>query len=562
MGYARELERWQNLAVDDPDLQKELADLMPDSVETEDRFYRELAFGTGGLRGVIGAGSNRINIYTVQKATQGLAAYILAAGLPRRVAVAHDSRIKSDLFAREAARVLAANGITAYLYPQLMPTPALSYAVRALECGSGINVTASHNPAKYNGYKVYGPDGCQITAEAADEIERLIAAADPFTGVKLADYADALADGGIKLIGDEVADAYLEAVLALRAEPHPTAPISVVYTPLNGAGLTCVSKVLTATGVTPIIVPEQQDPDGNFPTCPYPNPEEKEALALGLALAEKENADLLLATDPDCDRVGTAVRTADGYKLLSGNEIGVLLLDYLCRMKRERGNLPQRPVAISTIVSTDMADPVAEKYGVALWRVLTGFKFIGEQIALLEEQGRVSDYIFGFEESYGYLSGGHVRDKDAVNASLMICDMARYHKERGQTLADAIKALYDEHGYYRNSLRSLAFEGADGAAAMDALIKSLRKTPPTTVGGVEITVCIDYGNGLPEGPGQPALPPSDVLEYRLADGGKFIVRPSGTEPKMKLYFSVRGENDADADRRVKALEEAVLALLK
>ena len=411
------------------DLAAELRSVEGDADAINDRFYRDLAFGTGGLRGVIGAGTNRMNLYTVRKATQGLADYLNATDLPKKVAIAHDSRNKGELFARETARVLAANGITACLYPRLEPTPALSWAVRDLGCGAGVCVTASHNPAKYNGYKVYGADGCQITLEAAEKILAAIESIDIFDGVKTVDYDEAAADGRIVTIGEDCINRFVDAVYAQRVgDGAGIDSLKLVYTPLNGSGLECVKKLLAKLGVTHLtVVPEQEQPDGNFPTCPYPNPEIREAMEKGLELCAKVQPDLLLGTDPDCDRCGTAVPDGKGgYRLITGNEMGILLLDYICRTRLARGTMPKDPVAVTTIVSTDMATPVAAKYGVELRRTLTGFKFIGEQIGLLEEEGRADRYIFGFEESYGYLSGAHVRDKDAVNATLLICEAAAW----------------------------------------------------------------------------------------------------------------------------------------
>ena len=479
--------------VEDDALRAELSalDEVRDAAQIEDRFYRDLAFGTGGLRGVLGAGTNRMNVYVVRRATQGLAAYLKAAGLPLRCAIAYDSRIGSARFARETARVLAANGVTAYLYPRLEPTPALSWAVRYYGCGAGVCVTASHNPAAYNGYKVYGPDGCQITLETADAVSKHIGAADHFDGVRL-------------------------------------------------CGRECVTKILRRIGVTDVtLVPEQAWPDGSFPTCPYPNPEERAALEHGLALARETRADLLLGTDPDCDRMGAAVPDGGDYRLLTGNEMGVLLLDYLCRRRSENGTMPARPVAVTTIVSTDMADAVAAHYGVELRRTLTGFKFIGEQIGELERAGETERYLFGFEESYGYLSGPHVRDKDAVNAALLCCEMAAWYRAQGMTLAQAMDALYEKFGYYRNELQSVVLPGEDGMERMSAILTALRAAPPHTLAGERVTRVRDYLGGLD------SLPASDVLELRTAHV-KVIVRPSGTEPKLKLYYSAHARTMAGA----------------
>ena len=550
---------WRSRPDLDPALAAELASIEGQEAAITDRFYRDLAFGTGGLRGVLGAGTNRMNIYTVRKATQGLADYLNATDLPKRVAIAHDSRHNGDLFARETARVLAANGITACLYPRLEPTPALSWAVRYLGCGAGVCVTASHNPAKYNGYKVYGSDGCQITLEAAEKILAAIEAVDIFEGVRLADYDKAMQDGLIQLIGEDCLDAFVDAVYAQRVgDGEGIGRLNLVYTPLNGSGLECVRKLLGKLGVTHVtVVPEQEKPDGDFPTCPYPNPEIREAMQKGLELCDKVHPDLLLGTDPDCDRCGTAVPDGKGgYRLITGNEMGIILLDYICRTRLARGTMPKDPVAVTTIVSTDMATPVAKKYGVELRRTLTGFKFIGEQIGNLEAEGHAERFIFGFEESYGYLSGGHVRDKDAVNATLLVCEAAAWYAAQGKTLLDAIEGLYKEYGYYRNALSSFTFEGESGMHTMQALMTGLRKDPPKEIAGYAVETALDYDA---EGTG---LPKADVLEYRLAGGHKFMVRPSGTEPKIKVYMSAVADSEAAADAVNAALGEAAARMMK
>ena len=543
----------------DPAMAAELAAIEGDEAAISDRFYRDLAFGTGGLRGVLGAGTNRMNLYTIRRATQGLADYLNASELPKKVAIAHDSRHGGELFTREAARVLAANGITACLYPRLEPTPALSWAVRYLGCGAGICLTASHNPAEYNGYKVYGADGCQITLEVADKILAAIGQHDYFSTPKLAEYDEALADGRIRLIEDACLDAFVDAVYAQRVGGgEGIADLNLVYTPLNGTGLECVRKLLGKLGVTHLtVVPEQEKPDGDFPTCPYPNPEIREAMQKGLELCDTVHPDLLLGTDPDCDRCGTAVPDGKGgYRLITGNEMGIILLDYICRTRRAKGTMPENPVAVTTIVSTDMATPVAKKYGVELRRTLTGFKFIGEQIGLLESEGRPDRFIFGFEESYGYLSGAHVRDKDAVNATLLVCEAAAAYAAKGQTLLDAIEALYKEFGYYRNALCSYTFEGETGMHTMQKLMANLRANPPKEIGGYAVEAATDYeaeGTGLPK---------ADVLEYRLAGGHKFMVRPSGTEPKIKVYLSAVGDSEAAADAVNETLAAAAAAMMK
>ena len=557
MQYQQVYDLWRARAVEDPDLRAELAAVQGDEAAVADRFYRDLAFGTGGLRGVIGAGSNRMNIYTIRRATQGLADYINAEGLPKKVAVAHDSRIKGDLFSREAARVLAANGITACLYPRLEPTPALSWAVRYLGCGAGICVTASHNPAQYNGYKVYGADGCQITLEAAAKVLAAIGQHDYFDSPKLADYDEAVAAGTIRAIPDACLSDFVDAVLALRPG-NDVSKLKLVYTPLNGSGLEPVKLLLERMGVTQLtVVPEQAQPDGNFPTCPYPNPEIREAMQTGLALCDQVHPDLMLGTDPDCDRMGAAVPDGQGgYRLITGNEMGVLLLDYICRTRTANGTMPEAPVAVTTIVSTDMADPIAQKYGVELRRTLTGFKFIGEQIGLLEAKGHAERYIFGFEESYGYLSGGHVRDKDGVNAVMLACEAAAWYAARGMSLLDAVNALYKEYGFYRSALKSYTFEGESGMRTMQGIMARLRADEPFVIAGYGVDKVTDYqrsGTGLPK---------ADVLEYRLENGAKLMVRPSGTEPKIKVYLSAVAGSEAEADAINERLAEAAGAWMQ
>ena len=551
--------RWMDQETLDEALRRELEAVRDDDSAIYDRFYRELEFGTGGLRGVLGAGTNRMNLYTVRKASQGLAEYLLETDLPKRAAVAYDSRIHSADFARETASVLAASGIEVYLYPRLEPTPALSWAVRYYGCGAGVCITASHNSAKYNGYKVYGPDGCQITLEAAERIQKRIAPVDCFDGVKRADFDTAVRDGLIHWIGDDCLDAFVRAVLALRVGGgEGISALKLVYTPLNGSGLECVKKLLGALGVTDVtVVPEQELPDGNFPTCPYPNPEIREAMEAGIRLSQQVKPDILIGTDPDCDRCGTAVPDAAGeYRLISGNEMGVILLDYICRTRRENGTMPAHPVAVTTIVSTDMAGPVAKKYGVELRRTLTGFKFIGEQIGLLEAAGEAERFLFGFEESYGYLSGSHVRDKDAVNATLLICEAAAWYKRRGKTLLDAMHDLYAEFGFYVTGLSSFSFEGAAGFQAMQSRMHALRREPPAEIAGLEVEAARDYQAGID------GLPKADVLEFRLRGGGKLMVRPSGTEPKIKVYLSASGSTPEEAKALLSRLEHAAEQMMK
>lgn len=549
--------------VTDPQLQEELSRMAQqnDEAAIEDAFYRNLEFGTAGLRGVLGAGTNRMNIYTVGQATQGIADYIntqiahLKQADPSlqalsgsdsdkkqgSVAICYDSRINSELFARTAASVLAANGIKSYLYPRLEPTPALSFATRYLGCDMGINVTASHNPSQYNGYKAYGPDGCQIASDMADAITECINQVDIFDDVSTMPFDQALEQGLIVMIGEEVLDAYLDAVYEQHVPQSIDDPLRVVYTPLNGTGLECVTRILKRIGVEDIhVVEEQAHPDGHFPTCPYPNPENRDALERGIALCEEVHPDLLLATDPDADRVGIAVKDGDGYKLLSGNEVGVLLLDFICRSRISAGTMPSNPVAVTTIVSSSMVDPIAQHYGVEIRRVLTGFKYIGGVIADLEKDNRSDDFIFGFEESYGYLAGTHARDKDAVVASMLICQMARYYRGLGKNLYQAMQDLYDEYGFYHNRTLSFTFEGADGARQMTALMDELRANPLPSIANLYVQKYLDYEVGVN------GLPQANVLEFDLDDAHKVIVRPSGTEPKVKVYIFTVGDTERQA----------------
>ncbi|MGN0652526.1 MAG: phospho-sugar mutase [Gemmiger sp.] len=559
MAYEELYKLWLSRAGEDPDLITELNGIAGDESGITDRFYRDLEFGTGGLRGVIGAGTNRMNIYTIRRATQGLADYLNASPLPKKVAIAHDSRSKGELFCREAARVLAANGITAYLYPRLEPTPALSWATRYLGCGAGICVTASHNPAKYNGYKVYGADGCQITLEVADKVLSAIEQHDYFDSPKLMDYDEAASAGLIQTIDDKCLSDFVDAVLALRPG-NDVSKLKLVYTPLNGTGLEPVKMLLSRMGVPAenvTVVPEQEKPDGNFPTCPYPNPEIREAMQTGLELCDRVHPDLMIGTDPDCDRMGAAVPDGQGgYRLITGNEMGVLLFDYICRVRIANGTMPKDPVAVTTIVSTDMATPVAKKYGVELRRTLTGFKFIGEQIGLLEAAGQKERYIFGFEESYGYLSGAHVRDKDAVNAVMLACETAAYYAAKGMSLLDAVNALYEEFGYYRNALHSYTFEGESGMHTMQGIMEHLRAQAPAEIAGYAVCGVTDYEND------DTGLPKANVLEYRLQNGAKLMVRPSGTEPKIKVYLSAVAPSAAEADAINAALAEAANGWMK
>ncbi len=563
-----EYERWLAQELDDKDLTEELEAIKGQPEEINDRFYRDLEFGTAGLRGVIGAGTNRMNVYTVRKATQGLANYLNkhnSEGKPLSVAIAYDSRNKGVLFSEESAAVLAAAGIKAYIYPELMPTPALSFAVRHLGCDAGINVTASHNPAKYNGYKAYGPDGCQITADMADGITEEMNNIDIFTDVKKVDFKEAVKAGTAEYIGEDTVTAFLDAVQAESILGGDAGNLKVVYTPLNGAGKKCVLAILDRIGVKDVtIVPEQSEPDGNFPTCPYPNPEIREALQKGIELCEKVNPDLLLATDPDCDRVGVAVNQNGEYILLTGNEVGILLLNFIAKFRTEQGTMPKDPVAVSTIVSTDMIDDVAKDYGVTIRRCLTGFKYIGDIIAELESQGKEDSFLLGFEESYGYLSGGYVRDKDAVDGSMLICEMTSYYKKNGMTLVDAINDLYEKYGYYKNSTITRAFEGESGMIKMAEIMDNLRANAPKEIAGYKVVGTSDYKLSVRTDGDEKSeinLPKSNVLEYRLENGSKFIVRPSGTEPKIKVYMSGKGSTKAESEDMVAKMTAAADGVL-
>ena len=549
--------RWCVKAIDDADLVNELKSIENNEEKIEDAFYRDLEFGTGGLRGVIGAGTNRMNIYMVRKASQGLANYILARYKNPSIAVSYDSRIKSALFAKTASEVFAANGIKVHIYKELMPTPCLSYAVRELHCSAGIMVTASHNPAKYNGYKVYGYDGCQITTEAAKTILSEIEKVDVFDDPIYKPYDEMLSSGMISIIKDDLYTSFIERVKkeSLLGDEKVNKSVKIIYSPLNGTGLKPVTRILKESGYTDVIVvKEQEQPDGNFPTCPFPNPEIKEAMAVGIEYAKKYNADLLVATDPDCDRVGIAVKDKDDYRLLTGNQVGVLLLDYVCSQRIKHNIMPKEPVAVKTIVTTDMAKVIADHYGVEVKEVLTGFKFIGEQILYLERQGKENSYIFGFEESYGYLSGGYVRDKDAVDGTFMIVEMFVYYKNKGISLIDKLNELYKEYGYYSNYLNSYSFEGAKGFYHMQELMNNFR-TDFANFGVYKIEKVIDYNVGVD------GLPKSNVLKMFLTDGITLVIRPSGTEPKIKVYISIKGDsietNDAKYNSLIKEINEVL-----
>lgn len=552
MNYREEYTRWLEYATGDEDIVAELKAM--DEAKIEDAFYRNLAFGTGGLRGTIGAGTNRMNVYTVAKASQGLADYLVKHYAEPSVAVGYDSRIKSDVFAKVAASVFSANGVKVFLWPQLMPVPTVSFATRYLGTSAGVMITASHNPSKYNGYKVYGHDGCQITTEAAKEILVEIEKLDIFADVKTSGFEQGIAEGKIEYIHEDVYASFVKEVKSQSVlfGEAVNKEVAIVYTPLNGAGLKPVLRTLQETGYTNItVVAEQEQPDGNFPTCPYPNPEIQEAMTLGMEYARKQNADLLLATDPDCDRVGIAVKDKNGeYILLSGNETGILLLDYICSQRRRHGKMPADPVMVKTIVTMDLAERIAADYGVRTINVLTGFKYIGEQIGLLEQQGKKDSYIFGFEESYGYLTGSYVRDKDGVNGAYMICEMFSYYGTQGISLLDKLDELYEKYGYCLNTLHSYEFEGSAGFAKMQSIMADFRGGL-SEIGGKKVLKMLDYSQGLD------GLPKSDVLKFMLEDNCSVVIRPSGTEPKLKIYASVNAKTKFDALEVEKVLMNAL-----
>ena len=550
MDFLQEYNRWLSWPGMDAETKDALCAMTRE--QTEDAFYRDLAFGTGGLRGVIGAGTNRMNIYTVAKATQGLADYLNKQREQPSVCIGYDSRIKSDVFARVAAGVFAANGVKVSIWPRLMPVPTVSFAVRHLGADAGVMITASHNPSKYNGYKVYGADGCQITTQAAAQVLAEIEKLDIFRDVHTGSFEEYLEKGRISYIPEETYTAFVENVKAQSVlfGEEVNKDTAIVYSPLNGAGRWPVLRTLSEMGYTNVtVVAEQAEPDGNFPTCPYPNPEIREAMELGLRYARENNADLLLATDPDCDRVGIAVKNEEGaYVLLSGNETGILLLDYICSQRVKHGKMPEKPVMVKTIVTMDLAERIAARYGLETRNVLTGFKFIGEQIGLLENQGQKERYVFGFEESYGYLTGTYVRDKDGVGGAYMICEMFSYYATRGIRLTDKLQELYKEYGYCRNTLHSFQFEGSAGFAKMQRIMALFRQGIQS-FGGLRVEKVLDYSLGLD------GLPKSDVLKFLLEGGCSLVVRPSGTEPKLKLYLSVTAE-DAQA---AAAIETSILA---
>ena len=562
---------WLEKADADPDLKAELESIKGNDDEILDRFYRSLEFGTAGLRGVIGAGTNRMNYYTVGRATQGLSDFLNKHFEKPSIAIGYDSRIKSEYFSREAAKILAANGIKVYLYKELEPTPCLSFAIRYFKTSSGIILTASHNPAKYNGYKCYNSNGYQMTDEEAGETYEFIQKVDYFTGIKTMDFDKAVSDGLIEFMGDEVIDAFLAEVKkqCVNLGICEKADLKVIYTPLNGTGNKPVRKILDTIGVKNVyVVPEQEMPDGNFPTCPFPNPEIEQAFECAIKMAENIKADLLLATDPDCDRVGIAVRNTDGkYQLMSGNEVGVMLLNYLLSQKKEQGTLSESSIAVKSFVSTDLAEAVAKKYNCTFKNLLTGFKYIGELITQLEAEGKADNFVMGFEESYGYLAGTHARDKDAVVASMLICEMASYYKVQGKSLIDVMNNLYDEFGYYLNSVSNYAFEGASGMEKMAEIMDTLRTNPPKEIGGYTVTRVDDYkaststdvASGNVE---EITLPKSNVLAYALTDGNKLIVRPSGTEPKIKAYVTAVGKDRQSAEKIAEKIHRSADELIK
>ena len=558
--YMDDYKRWASAELEDPALTQELQKIAGNEDEIKDRFAVALKFGTAGLRGVLGAGSNRMNIYVVRQATQGLANWVKTQGGKQLVAISYDSRINSEVFAKTAACVLAANGIQVRIYDALMPVPALSFATRFYGANAGIMVTASHNPAKYNGYKAYGPDGCQMTDDAAAIVYAEIQKTDILEGAKLISFEEGLSSGLISYVGEDCKEALYDAIKARSVRPGlcKTAGLKLVYSPLNGSGLVPVTRVLHDIGIDDItIVPEQQYPDGNFPTCPYPNPDIFEALRLGLELAKKSGADLMLATDPDADRVGIAIKCPDGsYELVSGNEVGVLLLDYICAGRIEKGTMPQNPVAVKSIVSTPLADAVAQSYGVEMRSVLTGFKWIGDQIAGLEAAGEVDRFIFGFEESYGYLAGPYVRDKDAIIGSMLICEMAAYYRSIGSSIKERLEAIYAKFGRYLNKVDSFEFPGLSGMDKMAGIMESLRKAPPADIAGYKVVKVTDY-----EKPQETGLPAANVLIFSLEGGATVVVRPSGTEPKIKTYFTTLGKDVAEAQAQKDKLAEALKPIL-
>ncbi|MDK8261413.1 phospho-sugar mutase [Lactobacillus delbrueckii] len=550
-----EYRRWDKLAVADSDLIVELNSMNEEQIE--DAFYRDLEFGTGGLRGTIGAGTNRMNVYTVARASQGLSNYLNKKYDNPSVAIGYDSRIKSDLFAKVASTVFVLNGIQVNIWPQLSPVPTVSFATRYLHTSAGIMITASHNPSKYNGYKVYGDDGCQITTETAAEILKEIEAIDYFD-VKMGDFNTDLEAGKVKYISDEVLTAFIEEVKKQSVVTEDiNRDMAIVYTPLNGTGRVPMTRALKETGFTNItLVKEQEMPDGNFPTCPFPNPEYREAMQLGLDTCKKVGADILLATDPDADRCGVGVKTKDGdYRLLTGNEIGLLLFDFICSQRIKHGTMPKNPVMVKTIVTSDMGNQIADHYGVKTIDVLTGFKFIGEQIGLLEKAGRLDDYIFGFEESYGTLSSTYVRDKDAIGGAFMVCEMFAYYKTQGISLLEKLEDLYKQYGYRLNTLHSYVFEGLAGFEKMQEIMKHFHQGIDE-FGGRKVVKTLDYSQGLD------GLPKSDVLKYLLEGESSVVVRPSGTEPKLKAYVSIVSDTMEESEATEKKVADQLAEYMK
>ncbi len=555
--YLDEYKRWLSANLIDFDLHAELASIENDDEAIKERFAVALKFGTAGLRGTLGAGTNRMNIWVVRQATQGVADWVKTQGGTQTVAISYDSRLKGWTFAKDAAAVLVANGIHVRLYDELMPVPALSFATRYYHCNAGIMITASHNPAKYNGFKAYGPDGCQMTDDAAAIVYDQIQKTDVLTGAKYITFAEGVEKGLIQFVGDDCKEALYQAIESRQVRPNlcKTAGLKLVYSPLNGTGLVPVTRVLRDMGITDItIVPEQEYPNGYFTTCPYPNPEIYEALEKGLELAKKVGADLMLATDPDADRVGIAMKCPDGsYELVSGNEMGVLLLDYICAGRIEKGTMPKNPVAVKSIVSTPLADLVAKHYGVELRHTLTGFKWIGDQIAQLEVHGEEERFIFGFEESYGYLAGSYVRDKDAIVGAMLICEMAAYYRSIGSSIKQRLEEIYAQYGRFLNKVDSYEFDGLSGMDKMAGIMNTLRTNPPVEFAGRKVVSLTDYNK-----PEETGLPKANVLIFGLEDGATVVVRPSGTEPKIKTYFTTLGKDLAEAQKE----KDELAAVLK
>ena len=554
--YQDEYKRWLEADLIDCDLNTELQNIAGDDDAIKERFAIALSFGTAGLRGTLGAGTNRMNIWVVRQATQGVAEWVKTQGGNQTVAISYDSRLKGWNFARDAAGVLAANGINVRIYDELMPVPALSFATRYYNCNAGIMITASHNPAKYNGFKAYGPDGCQMTDDAAAVVYDAIQKTDVLTGAKYMSFAEGVEKGFIKFVGEDCKEALYEAIEARQVRPGlcKTAGLKLVYSPLNGTGLVPVTRILKDMGITDVtIVPEQEYPNGYFTTCSYPNPEIFAALEMGLNLAKEVGADLMLATDPDADRVGIAMKCPDGsYELVSGNEMGALLLDYICAGRIEKGTMPKNPVAVMSIVSTPLAEKIAENYGVELRQTLTGFKWIGDQIAQLEAAGEVDRFIFGFEESYGYLAGPYVRDKDAIIGSMLICEMAAYYRSIGSSIKQRLEELYAQYGRYLNKIDTVEFPGLSGMDKMANIMSGLRTNPPAELGGLKVAAVTDYAK-----PEETGLPKANVLSYVLEDGAKVMIRPSGTEPKIKAYYTTLGKDLAAAQAEKDSLSEAI-----